>query len=69
MWRWLWSGTAYVPETLAKANFARCFDGGKRVVVDPCLKLVRAKHLLNDPLKKIFVSTTPEGALTGERRG
>lgn len=69
MWRWLWSGTAYVPETLAKTHFPRCFDREDRVVEDPCLKLVRAKHLLNDPLKKIIGNTTSRGVGDGERRG
>jgi len=69
MWRWLWSGTAYVPETLAKATFARCFEREHRVVEDPYLKLVRAKHLLNDPLKKILGNTTPPGTRNGKRRG
>lgn len=69
VWRWIWGGTAYLPETLAKANFWRCFDREQRVVENPCLRLVRAKHRLNDPLRKIFGSTTPQGAGAGERRG
>lgn len=58
-WRWFWVGTAYVPETLANAHFPRCGNREHRVVENPCLKLVRAKHLLNDPLRKIHGNITP----------
>lgn len=57
-WRWFWGGTAYLPEELAKAYFPRCFNREHRVVENPCLELVRAKHRLNDPLRKILGNAT-----------
>lgn len=60
---------AYVPETLAKANFARCFNREHRMVEYPSLELVRAKHRLNNPPRKIFGSTTLQGAVDSESCG
>lgn len=61
-WRWFWGGTAYLPEELAKAHFPRCFNQEHRVVENPCLELVRAKHRLNDPTRKIFGKAAPRRA-------
>lgn len=66
-WRWFWRGPAYLPGELAKAYFPTCFNREHHVVERPCLELVRAKHRLNDPLRKILGKAT--SGRTGPAKG